>query len=173
MLRGETIVLRPPLPEDRDCLWRLRNDAGVQFNLMALPRANSARRVDEWVEGVLGDSASLFYVVAEAETNRGVGFVQLRKMDFVHGHGELGICLDAAARGTNAAVQAIALVERHARDVFRLRKVALFVLRSNERAIGCYRKCGYREVGVMARHFYNAGAYHDVLIMEHMLEGGA
>lgn len=173
MLRGETIVLRPPVPEDRDGLARLRNDESVQFNLMALPRANSARRVEEWVEGVMGDAASLFYIIADAATNSGVGFVQLRKMDFVHGHGELGICLDEPARGKNAAVQAIALIERHARDVFRLRKVVLYVLRDNERAIGCYRKCGYREVGVLERHFYHARAYHDVLMMEHMLEGGA
>src|SRR5262245_28401231 len=102
MLRGEAIVLRAPLPEDRDCLSRLRNDAALQTALMALPRANSPRRVEDWVEGVLGDAASLFYVIADAETNRGLGFIQLRKMDFVHGTGELGICLDGPARGKDA-----------------------------------------------------------------------
>jgi RimJ/RimL family protein N-acetyltransferase len=173
MLRGETIVLRAPVPEDKDCLSRLRNDVPLQTALMALPRAGSPRRVDEWVEGVLGDPQSLFYVVAELVTNRCLGFIQLRKMDFVHGTGELGICLDAPARGKSAAVQAIALLEGHARDVFGLRKVLLQVLASNERAVACYRKCRYREVGVLKEQFYHAGAHHDALIMEHLLEGRA
>src|SRR5688572_17125760 len=99
MLTGETVLLRPPLPEDRAALFGLRNDVALQVALMALPRANSARRADEWIEGVLSDPQSLFFVVAGREANQCIGFIQLRRMDFVHGTGELGICLDEAARG--------------------------------------------------------------------------
>ena len=170
MLSGETIVLRPPLPEDTECLFRLRNDVSLQIALMALPRANSARRVDEWIEGILNDPQSLFFVIAEKPTNRGVGFIQLRRMDFIHGTAYLGIGLEESARGKSAATQAIRLLESHAHDVFRMRKILLEVLLSNQRAIACYHKCGYTDVGVLKAQFYHAGAYHDVLVMEHLLE---
>ena len=169
MLTGSSIVLRPPLPEDQNFLFRLRNDVPLQTALMTLPRANSSRRVEEWVEGVLNDPQSLFFIVAEAHGNQGAGFIQLRRMDFVHGTGELGICLDESARGKDYATQAIGLLETHAHEVFRIRKVVLQVLASNQRAIACYKKCGYAPVGVLQMHFYHGQKYHDVLIMEHLL----
>lgn len=162
-------MLRAPGPNDQACLSRLRNDAATQTALMALPRANTARRVDEWIEGILGDPASLLFAIVELQTDECIGFVQLRKMDFVHGHGELGICLDPAARGRQFADEAIHLLEQHALAVFRIRKVTLQVLADNEPALRCYQRCGYREVGTLQQHFYHAKAYHDVRIMEHLL----
>jgi RimJ/RimL family protein N-acetyltransferase len=170
MLAGETIVLRPPLPDDRDLLFRVRNDASEQTALMSLPRANSARRVDDWVEGILDDPQSLFFVIADRQTNRAVGFVQMRRIDFVHGTGELGIWLDEPARGAGSADQALQLLEAHARDVFRVRKVVLQVLADNQRAVRCYERNGYAIAGTLREHFYHGGRYHDVLIMEHLLE---
>lgn len=173
MLMDQAVLLRPPLPEDREFLFRLRNDVALQSALMALPRANSPRRVDEWVEGILNDPQSLFFLIVERQTDRAIGFIQLRRMDFVHGTGELGICLEEAARGKGCAIQSLRLLETHARDVFRIRKVVLQVLASNTRAVAFYEKHGYSKVGVLQGHFYHAGTYHDVWIMEHLLVGTA
>lgn len=170
MLTADATVLRPPLPEDKATLSRLRNDLATQTMLMVLPRPNSPKRVDEWVEGALADPQRAFFVVADAGTNACVGFIQVQKMDFVHGTGDLGIALDGAARGKGHAAAAIRLVERYVKDTYNLRKVVLQVLAANEPAVACYKKCGYTSVGVLAQHFYHAGAYHDVLIMEHLLE---
>jgi diamine N-acetyltransferase len=169
MLRGESVVLRAPQPDDRASFIRLRNDVALQTALMALPRANSARRVDEWLEGILADPASLFFTVANGDMDECVGFIQLRRLDFVHGHGELGVGLEPKARGRSFATEAIQLLERHAIEVFRIRKVTLQVLASNPAAIRCYQKCGYREVGTLKEHFYHNQSYHDVVIMEHLL----
>src|SRR5262249_552879 len=98
MLTGQTVLLRAPLTQDRELPFRLRNDVALQTALMALPRANSPQRVDEWVERALNDPHRLFFVVAERLIGAGIGFVQLRHMDLVHGTGELGVCLDELAR---------------------------------------------------------------------------
>lgn len=169
MLRGKSVVLRPPGPNDQACLTQLRNNVATQTALMALPRANTVRRVNDWIEGILSDPASLLFAIAEVPTDVCLGFVQLRRMDFVHGHGELGICLEPAARGRNLADEAIRLLEQHALQVFRIRKVTLQVLADNHAALRCYQRCGYREVGTLQKHFYHAQAYHDVRILEHLL----
>jgi diamine N-acetyltransferase len=166
MLTGPTARLRSPREDDKNFLVSLRNDVLLQMLLMALPRANSLTRVDEWLARLTNDPASLFFVVADKETDRAVGYIQLTKMDFVHGHGELGICLAEENRGRGYAADALALLERHARNVFNIRKFVLYSLTSNKRAIGLYKKTGYQTVGTLKEHFYQDGAFRDVLIME-------
>jgi diamine N-acetyltransferase len=166
MLTGSKARLRSPREDDKNFLVGLRNDVPLQMLLMALPRANSSSRVDEWVARLTDDPASLFFVVADKETDKAVGYIQLTKMDFVHGHGELGICLGEENRGRGYAADALALLERHARSVFNIRKIVLYCLASNERAIGFYKKTGYESVGILKEHFYQEGAFRDVLIME-------
>ena len=123
----------------------------------------------------MGDSASLFFVIAERSGDAAAGFVQIRKMDFIHGHGELGIALTRETQGKGYAVaEAVWVMEGHARSVFGLRKVVLHVRVSNSRAIiPAYERCGYARVGILQQHFRHDGAYHDVLAMEHLLEGVA
>lgn len=169
MLTAESVTLRPPTAADREMLSGLRNDVSLQLALMAAPRANSPARVDQWVEGVLGDPNSLFFVIADRGSGEGVGFIQLRNMDVLHGTGRLGIGLAPGARGRGLGGQAIATLELYARDVFRIRKVVLEVLASNAAGVRCYEKAGYVRVGVLRSHHYQHGEYRDVLIMERLL----
>jgi diamine N-acetyltransferase len=166
MLTGPKARLRSPREDDKNFLVGLRNDVALQMLLMALPRANSTARVDEWMARLMDDPASLFFVVADKDTDKAVGYIQLTRMDLVHGHGELGICLAEENRGRGYAADALALLERHARSVFNIRKILLYCLVSNERATGCYKKAGYETVGTLKEHFYQEGAYRDVVIME-------
>jgi diamine N-acetyltransferase len=166
MLTGSKARLRAPRDDDKNFLVGLRNDVGLQMSLLALPRANSTSRVDEWVARLTNDPASLFFVVADKETDKALGYIQLTKMDFVHGHGELGICLGEENRGQGYADDALTLLERHARAVFNIRKIVLYSLASNHRAIGFYKKSGYLSVGTLREQFYQDGAFRDVLIME-------
>ncbi|OAI50964.1 hypothetical protein AYO44_05230 [Planctomycetaceae bacterium SCGC AG-212-F19] len=169
MLNSKATLLRHPCVSDIAVLSKLRNDSELQTQLLSLPRANSEKRVSDWVENILSDPQSLFFIIADRQDNRPLGFVQVRRMDFVHGNGELGICLEREAQGKGHAREAIALVEAHSKQVFRLRKILIQVLASNDRAIRCYEKCGYDRVGIMREHFFYAGCFHDVLIMEHKL----
>jgi diamine N-acetyltransferase len=172
MLTADTVILRPPNPADREMLYLLRNDMTLQLALMTTPRPNSQSRVDQWVDSLLGDPYSLFFVIANRDSGEGIGFIQLRQLDLLHGFGRLGICLLPQVRGKGFAGSAIAALERYAQDVFRIRKIILEVLTTNTTAVRCYEKAGYAHVGVLRSHHYQAGGYHDVLIMERLLGGG-
>jgi diamine N-acetyltransferase len=172
MLTAATTLLRPFCDEDLDVLTALRNDVALQATLLSLPRGSSAERVRAWAAQLVSDAQTLFFVVASRESDRALGFVQLARMDFVHGRGELGIALTGSARGKGHGGEAILLLEAHAASVFRIRKVTLQVLRANSRAIHLYERLGYEQAGTMRAHFYNLGAYHDVVLMEKLLPGG-
>jgi len=171
MLVGKKTILRAPTKADAEFLVGLRNDIETQMLTMAMPRANTPARVMNWVSGLLDDPRTVFFIIATRSTGKARGYIQIKNMDFVHGSGELGICLANSAQGRGFGREALELIEAYLRDVFALRKIVLQVMSSNTRAISLYHSIGYTEVGTLQKHFYQAGTYHDVTLMERFLEG--
>lgn len=165
---GDT-VLRAAEEADMAFLHELRNDLELQMMLMVQPRPNSIQRVREWVARVSGDERSVFFVIASKHQALPVGFVQLVQMDMHHGTAELGICLGAQARGKGHGAAAMKMLEQFAQDVFGIRKLVLRVLARNEGALRFYFSLGFEQVGVHRDHFRQAGAFHDVVLMEKFL----
>ena len=111
----------------------------------------------------------MFFVIVGRADDAVLGYLQVANIDTFHSHGELGICLSPEAHGKNVARDACDLLEAYLVKTLVLRKLTLKVLARNQRAIGFYRKYGYRDVGVLERHYRAADGYHDVLIMERHL----
>lgn len=169
MLKGTAILLREPLEEDVARLVEWRNDVSLQTQLLAIARPNTPARVREWLSRRLEDPAAAFFIIADRETGTAQGYIQALRLDFTHGTGELGICLQPSAQGKGFAAEAMALFESYLRDRFRLRKLILQVLTDNTRASRFYDKHGYRCVGQLEKNFYADGDWHDVAIMEKFL----
>ncbi len=98
MLIGDKSILRSPVETDLPLLASLRNDLETQFQLMAVPRANSLQKVNEWVNCNLSDEKTVFFVIACKDDDRAVGYIQLKNLNFINGTGELGICLSREAQ---------------------------------------------------------------------------
>ncbi len=169
MIYGDKVMLRPPVEADMQFLYRLRNDIDLQLTLLSRPRANSQARVAAWVEKRMSEETSLFFLIAEKESESACGFIQLTNIDPVNGTGSLGICVDRDHMGGGYAHEALSLFEGYVSSVFNLRKVTLEVLSGNERAIAFYRKEGFSVAGVWTQHVYQAGEFHDVTLMEKLL----
>lgn len=169
MLIGSKVKLRAPISTDIEFLFKLRNDIEIQMSLMSLPRANTRERVNNWIAGILNDPDSVFFIISEYLTDKPIGFIQLTKMNFIHGTASLGICLDKHAQGKGNAKEAFMLLSDYAANVFAIRKIQLEVLSSNSKAKRFYDKVGFGKVGIRKREFYQNQAYHDVLIMEKFL----
>jgi diamine N-acetyltransferase len=167
MLIGTKVILRAPGDDDLAALAALRNDAALQLLLMSQPRPNTPQRVRDWVAHLLADDTSVFFIIEVG--GQAVGYLQIVSMRFLHGTGELGICLKNDVQGQGIAAEALALVETYAQEVFNLRKLTLQVLSSNTRAVRFYEKSGFRTVGVWQRHFYQRGSFRDVMLMEKFL----
>jgi RimJ/RimL family protein N-acetyltransferase len=169
VLSGETIELREWREADLDAIAALRNDIALQTLLMSQPRPNSLERVRTWLSSWAERADAVLFVIVGRADDAVLGYVQVANIDTFHGHGELGICLSRDAHGKNLARDACDLLEAYLVKTLVLRKLTLKVLASNQRAIGFYRKYGYRDVGVLERHYRAADVCHDVLVMERHL----
>ena len=169
MLQGQAITLRETREMDLPVLAGIRNDVALQLALMATPRPNTVERVEDWIKRRASDPAGVFFVVAFGEELQPIGFVQLVNIDAVHQHADLGICVLPEHQGGGRALEALQLLEKYASSTLGLRKIVLRVLALNSRAIAFYEKSGYRQVGVLHAHHFQAGEFHDVLLMEKLL----
>jgi RimJ/RimL family protein N-acetyltransferase len=175
MRRCATTILREPRPADDETLTALRNDVDLQLQLLARPRPNSVSRVRDWVERISSDPGAVFFVIAEstgADPSAGtaIGFLQLRDLDLVSGHGRLGIAVRAESQRRGHARRALDLAGSYGREVFGLRKIVLEVRADNDAARGLYRSAGFADVGVLREHHRVADRWYDVVVMERFLD---
>lgn len=166
MLSDDRIVLRPWNEGDVDELSLLRNDLELQEMLMTQPRPNTGQKVREWLDEKSSRDDSVFFVIANKEDDRPIGFIQVIDMSNLHGTGTIGICLSPSYQGSGAGSAAIRLLADYLRRIFDTRKLLLNVLADNENAIAFYRKQGFVDAGRLRRQFFSKGEYKDVIVME-------
>jgi len=165
-------ICRPPRDEDVRALAVLRNDLPTQYALLAAPHPNSDDDVRAWIARRSADPAALFLVIADA-SDTAVGFMQIVAIDARSRHGMFGIAIDARQRGKGHGRAAIEQLFAAARADGRLDKIVLYVAADNAGAWALYRSLGFRDVGVLERHYRAPDGWHDVAVMERFLEPGA
>jgi len=119
-------------------------------------------RVDRDIEEPPADAA-WFSVVTGGELIGSCGFARL---DHYHGRAELGIWLRRESWGKGYGQDALRTLLRYAFRNLNLRSVWLSTLADDERAVGAYRKAGFREAGRLRDHTWFDGAFHDDLLMD-------
>ena len=170
MINGSKVTLRPWTSEDLIDLQRLRNDIKLQTQLMSRPKGSSIEQVKSWVSSRSNDSQSIFLIIADRVNNKAIGYLQLVELDLFVGVGHIGICLSPDVQGQGLGVESLLLFEDYMKNIFCLRKIMLQVLISNEKAIRCYLRTGFREVGKLQKHFRTPSGFEDVLVMEKLIE---
>ncbi len=167
-LTAETplIRLRQPEEPDLDLLVSMRNNLELQSMLMSLPRASNTQKVRDWLNNHLNNSNSIFFIIAEIISNYPCGYIQITNINFTHGYGELGICIDSSYQRKGYGRQAIISIEKYLQEIFNLRKVTLKVLERNQSAIYLYEALDYQKIGVYQEHFYYKGLWHNIVAME-------
>jgi [ribosomal protein S5]-alanine N-acetyltransferase len=149
-LRGRRVVLRAPQPSD--VADRLAAGRDPEFRRMvgavgADPGALTQADAEHWYVKLRQES--LGWVIEHA--GHCVGVARLHGVDEATRSAHLAVGLFAPThRGRGLGTEAVQLMLTHAFDSLELTTVRLRVLAFNARALACYRRCGFREVGRQA-----------------------
>jgi UDP-4-amino-4,6-dideoxy-N-acetyl-beta-L-altrosamine N-acetyltransferase len=164
MLKGERVTLRAIEREDIPRFLRWLNDPEVTRYLtifMPLSREEEER----WFEQQLGDRNRKVLAI-ETESGEHIGNISLEDIDWKNRRATLGIVIGEKERwGQGYGTDAIRTLLRFAFEELNLNRVQLDVFDFNERARRCYRRCGFREEGILRQAHYTEGRYHDVVRM--------
>lgn len=169
MIKGQLVNLRAHEPEDLEATMAWINDREVTMYLSGLFRFPISRASEkQWLEkATRGDDPSNRMFVIQSKDGTYLGSIGLHHIDYINGLAELGIVIGRKDYwGKGHGRDAVRTLLRFAFLNLRLRKVYLKVFAFNERAIACYRKLGFKEVGRLRQHELKDGVFHDEIYME-------
>jgi RimJ/RimL family protein N-acetyltransferase len=170
-LVGEKCYLSPCSPEDAAKWAEWDNDLEVTIPLgdeAYIPYAfeKSQQIVDE----VIRNQDHVFSIV-DLGTDGLIGRCMLFSIDHVNRHAMLGIVIgEKDCWGQGYGQDAIRLLLDYAFNLLNLNSVMLGTFSFNERAIACYRKVGFREIGRRRQARIIGSKRYDAILMDILAE---
>ena len=165
MLEGKRVRLRPLEMSDLERNLQWFNDPEVTYYISARYPV-SRQEEEEFLRGHHASSFDQVPLAIETKDGRHIGNLGLHGASSESRSAELGIVIGDKERWSQGyGADAISTLLRFAFQEMNLNRVWLRVFEYNERAIACYRKCGFREEGRLRQEAYKDGRYWDRLIM--------
>ena len=164
MIRGNSVLLRAPEPEDLENIHRWGNDSEVS-QFMGRDRPSSCAQVRDRLEGHDDPTRRLPLCI---DTLQGVhiGTCALGGIDAVNRSAGLGIMIgEKQFWGKGYGTDATLALCGFGFGQMNLHRIQLYVYTFNRRAIRSYEKCGFAHEGLHRQVIYKLGKYQDVAIM--------
>ena len=167
MVEGQLVRLRPLEPGDAEREYRWFNDQEVIGNLSAFRYPVSMGYEERWLrERPPIDFANGMMLAIETKDGVHIGNTGLYEVRAEDRKAGLAITIgekDEWSKGYGA--DAVVTLLRFAFQEMNLHRVWLTVVAYNERAIACYKKCGFQEEARLRQDVYRHGRYWDFIEM--------
>ncbi|MCA0457910.1 MAG: GNAT family N-acetyltransferase [Chloroflexi bacterium] len=166
MFKGQNVLLRAVKREDMNRQWEFENDAHLHFLDGGKPRPSTLDGLLAFYDNTLskGEGEEMnFSIEVDAKY---IGHCGLHNIDQTARSCELGIEIgDSDYWGKGYGREAVKLLLDYAFKHMHMNRVWLNTHSENERAIRCYRACGFVEEGRLRQHLWLNGRYVDRVIM--------
>lgn len=168
-LIGDRIYLSPRNPEDAEIFTNWLNDfettdyIGKSHNLISL---NGEK---DFLES--NSNPECTFVIVTLDNNQMIGTVSLESIDHVNRCATLGIFIgEKNFRSKGYGTEAIRLILEYGFKYLNLENINLDVMSFNERALACYKKCGFKEYGRRRKCKFVNDKYYDQVSMDILKE---
>ena len=168
-LIGEKIYLSPRSLEDVEKYTEWMNDfhttdyTGRSYQTVTL----QAER--EYLEENIKKEA--VFAIVDIKEDKLIGTVGLHNVDYINRTATLGIFIgDRQYRSKGYGTEAIKLILDFGFNYLNLNNVKLDLMEFNERALACYKKCGFKEYGRRRKCNFINGKYYDKIEMDILAE---
>ena len=169
-LEGERLALGPLRRDLIPAYQTWMNDFETLRGLARPPLPVTEEAQVEWYERVAKSSeenAVFTIFLREADGWRAIGNCGLHEIDMRHQRATFGIVIGSQEhRGRGYGTEATRLMLQYAFVERGLRNVMLTVYSFNERAIACYKRAGFREIGRRRQARCSGGQWHDEVFMD-------
>lgn len=170
---GATVTLRPETASDLEKVWEMFNSLSME-TLRFIPGDYRRERIESWFTCI--DYDKILPICAHVETPEGPRVVATSTLAFhepqIYRHkATFGITVhdDYQNRGLGTQITRYMVEIARAKG---LKKVELYVVTPNQRAIKVYERCGFQVEGLLRRNHWNPvrGEYGDDYVMGLLLD---
>lgn len=168
-LVGERIYLSPKNSEDIEKFTERLNDFEITDYTGRSGLLLTLDAEKEYMEKNKNAEAS--FAIVTLDNDEMIGTVSLEQIDNINRSATLGIFIGNKEYWNNSyGTEAIKLILDYGFNYKNLHSINLEVMSFNERALKCYKKCGFKEVGRIRQSKYINGRYYDSIVMDILKE---
>ena len=166
-LVGEHIYLSPVCVEDVEKYTRWLNDFETTDYTGRSSQIYTKENERKWLEEGIQNKENQIFGIVDLENDNLLGNCGLHKINSVNRTAVLGIFIgEKEERSKGYGTETIKLLLDYGFNYLNLHEIQLDVMAFNERAIKCYKKCGFKEYGRRRECVYINGKYYDIISMD-------
>lgn len=162
---GERLYLSPINIEDAEQFTEWLNDLDITINLLLSPHIYTIEKEREALEKLSKEGHN--FSIIDLKKNELIGNCGLLNVNQLNRTAEVGIFIgnkDYWNKGYGT--EALNLLLDYAFNLLNLNSIFLPVHSFNKRAIKCYKKCGFKEIGIRREAYIVGGKKYDQLYMD-------
>ena len=170
-LVGDKIYLSPRNIEDAELYVKWMNDFDVTDFTGRTSQIMDIEGEKEYLSSASKKTNTFSFAIVKQENDRLIGSAGLEKIDYINRVATLGIMIgEQENREKGYGTETINLLLDFGFNYLNLNNINLYVMEFNPRAIACYKKCGFKEMGRRRKTVFLNGKYYDKLYMDILKE---
>ncbi len=163
-LLGDRIYLSPRSIEDAEKFTEWMNDFEVTDYTAKSGKVMSLEGERKYLQENSNPEAT--FSIITLDEDKLIGTVGLESVDHINRTATLGVCIgDKEYLNKGYGTEAIRLLLDYGFNYMNLHSIKLDVMSFNERALNCYKKCGFKEAGRIREDRFINGKYYDTIVM--------
>lgn len=168
-LVGDNIYLSPTSVEGAEKFTEWLNDFDTSDYIGRSGMIATLGAEKEWLEEHCNDEATL--AIVRLKDDELIGTISLNNISHLRRIATLGIFIgDKESRNKGYGTEAIKLMLEYGFKYLNLNNIKLDLMEFNERALACYKKCGFKEYGRRRKCNFINGKYYDTIEMDILAE---
>jgi len=142
------------------------NDPDVA-QYLAAPRPFTLAQEEDFIKNHTNTEKDLVFLVAvkEGEEWKPIGVMGIHHIEHFHQRATTGAFLTKKSQGKGYGIKAKYLLLKYAFDWLNLRLMTTRIQATNKRSLGYNERCGYEVCGTLPAYGWQAGKWHDEVII--------
>ena len=168
-LVGDRIYLSPRNVEDVEIFTEWMNDFYITDYTGRSYQTLTLQEEKEYLENKQNDKN--VFAIIDLQTDEMIGTVGLHNIDYINRTATLGIFIGNKNYWSKGyGTEAIKLILDFGFNYLNLNNIHLDLMEFNQRALKCYEKCGFKEIGRRRKCRFINGKYYDSISMDILAE---
>jgi ribosomal-protein-alanine N-acetyltransferase len=163
-----SLYLRKVKKKDAKFFYTSLNDKTLITYLSLGPLAtieDSKRLIRKYLK-FWDNYAQYNYVIELRETSvRCIGSINLWNLNWRHNRGEIGIWLIPSYWNKGLGIKVLNLIKHIGFNHLKLNRLEAHIALENKRSLSLFKKCEFKEEGILKQYLNFHGIYHDALVL--------
>ncbi len=162
---GERLFLSPMDEEDLPIYTKWLNDSSITDNLGMTWNLFTEEKEKKELQNMAKDGYN--FAIVRLSDEKLLGSMSILDINHRNRNAQCGLFIgDEEDRSQGYGTEALNLLLSYAFNTLNINNMMLKVFSFNQRAIACYKKVGFREIGRRRKSYFVNGSYHDEIFMD-------